>query len=117
VKAYQCGKLRQVVTLQNPGPETFDSFRQPVPSWTTIGVFSAQVRPLSGREAIVAKQVKAEASHMITMRYLGPSVVINPTSRLLYGSRVFGIVQVINVEERHRWYEIVAQEIQQSGGV
>jgi len=117
VKAYQCGRLRQVVTLQNPGPEAFDAFRQPVPAWTTVGTFSASVRPLAGREAIVAKQVKAEATHMITMRYLGPTVAIDPTSRLLYGSRVFNVVQVTNVEERHRWYEVTVQEIQQGGAL
>lgn len=120
MKAYQSGRLRQTVTLMAPpapGSETFDSFYQPIPSWTTVGTFSASIRPLNGREAIVAKQVKAEATHMITMRYLGPSITINPLNRIVYGSRVFGVVQVINVEERDRWYEIVAQEIQQTGQV
>ncbi len=117
MKPYRPGALRQIVTLRNPAAETYDSFGQPIPSWTTVGIFSAQIRPLAGREAIVAKQVKAEATHGITMRYLGPSVVLNPLSQLLYGSRIFGVVQVINVEERDRWYEIIAQEIQQTGQV
>lgn len=117
MKHYRAGAMRQQVTLQAPAAETLDSFGQPIPSWTTIGTYSAQIRPLSGREAIVAKQVKAEATHAITMRYLGPTIAVNPTCQLLYGSRVFGIVQVCNVEERDRWYEIIAQEVQQTGQV
>lgn len=118
MSAYRSGQMRQTVTLQQPvTPQTFDSFGQPIVSYTTSGPYSAQIRPLSGREAIVAKQVKAEATHMITMRYLGPTVVLNPLTRIVYGTRIFGVVQVLNVEERDRWYEIIAQEIQQTGQV
>jgi SPP1 family predicted phage head-tail adaptor len=120
VRSYRAGAMRQQVTLQAPpapGAEEFDTFGQPVPDWTTVGVFSAQVRPLSGREAVSARQIKAEATHAIVMRFLGPDVAVNPTCRLLYGTRTFGIIQVVNAEERDRWYEIIAQEIQTTGQV
>jgi head-tail adaptor len=118
VKPVRAGLLRNKVTLQAPAAsETFDSFSQPIQSWTTIGTFFAWIRPLMGREAVVAKQVKAEATHGITMNWLGSSVSPNPTYQILYNGRVFGIIQVINVEERNIQYDIIAQEIQQTGQV
>jgi SPP1 family predicted phage head-tail adaptor len=120
VKPLRIGQYRQRLTLQSPpvpGSETFDSFGQPVPNWTTVGTYWGYLRPLMGHEAVVAKQIKAEATHQLSTRYLGSSVAINPTYRWLLGSRVFGIVQIINVEERNRSYEMLVREIQQSGKV
>jgi hypothetical protein len=87
VKPVRAGLLRNKVTLQAPAAsETFDSFSQPIQSWTT-------------------------------MNWLGSSVSPNPTYQILYNGRVFGIIQVINVEERNIQYDIIAQEIQQTGQV
>lgn len=118
MKPLRVGQHRQRLTLQSPATtETFDSFGQPVPSWTTIGTFWGYLRPLMGQEAVVAKQIKAEATHKLTTRYLGSAVTVNPTYRWLLGSRIFGIVEVINVEERNRGYEMTLREIQQTGSV
>jgi head-tail adaptor len=104
--------------LQQPATtETFDTFGQPVASWTTVGTFWGFLRPATGREAIIAKQTKAEATHLLTTRYLGSGVAINPTYRWVLGSRVFGIVEIRNIEERNRAYEMTLQEIQQTGSV
>ena len=65
----------------------------------------------------IARQIKAEASHAISMRYLGPEVTLNPTDRLLLGSRTFNLVSAVNVEERDRRYELVVQEIETTGTV
>ena len=55
-----------------------------------------------GNEAYVARQVKAEATHSMTVRYLGAGVTLNPTDRWILDGRPFGIVEVRNVEERNR---------------
>lgn len=113
----KCGTFRQRITLTTPAtPETFDTFGQPIKSYTAVGTYWAEVRPLAGHEAIVAKQVKAEATHAVSMRYLGLTV-INPLDRIQLGSRVFGVVSVRNVEERNRRYELLVQEIQVQGAV
>ena len=120
------GELWCQLVLQNPTtPEAVDSFGQPVGGFTPVGAFSASIRPLDGREATVAKQIKAEASHVITMWYLGPTVSITPLSQFIYtdptlspsNPRTFGVVSVINIKERNWWYKIVAHEIQQTGPV
>ena len=108
------------MVLQSPTvPELVDSFGQPQKNWTTIGTYSLYLRPLSTKEAAVARQIKAEATHNATTRWLGNSVQINPTCRFVTvdGKRVFGIVQVLNVEERNRQYEMILMEIQQTGAL
>lgn len=113
MKPTRTGTLRQRVTLQQlPAAETFDSFGQPVQTYQTVGTYWAEVRPLAGQEAYVARQVKAEATHAVTLRYLGSSLTINPTDRLICKGRTFGIVEIRNVEERNRRYELTVKEIQ-----
>jgi SPP1 family predicted phage head-tail adaptor len=118
MKKLSAGDLRYRVTLQAPRvPPALDSYGQPVEAWDTLGTYWARIRPLSGREAQVALQTKAEATHAVTMRYLGRATPLNPTMQLVFNGRVFGIVQVLNIEEYNWQYELVCQEIQVSGKV
>ena len=75
--------------------ETFDSFGQPIPQWTTIGVYSGEVAPLGGRELVAAKQVKAQAGVKITTRHLGQGVFFGPENRWVIGDR-YGPMAAIN---------------------
>jgi SPP1 family predicted phage head-tail adaptor len=114
----RAGKLRQRVQLEQLQPsESFDTFGQPIPTWTTVGTYWAEVVPLVGNEAYIARQVKAEATHKLTVRYLGANVTLNPTDHWILDGRTFGIVEVRNIEERNRRYEMTVKEIQVTGKV
>ena len=107
MRPLRVGEHRSRVVLQNPAsPETFDSFHQPIANFVTVGTFFAFVRPLVGHELVAAKQIKAQASLAIRMRWMGSSVVVSPLSRLVYNGRVFGLFDVKNTEERGRAYEM-----------
>jgi head-tail adaptor len=67
----------------------------------------ASIRQLSMRELELARQVVARASHRITIRF-HPD--IQSTDRILFGSRVFGIGSINNLDERNHWLEITASE-------
>jgi SPP1 family predicted phage head-tail adaptor len=115
VRPPRAGKYNRVVTLQTPAiAETFDTFSQPVQAWTTVGTYSAAIRPLMGREAVAAMQIKAEATHIIEMRY-NPAFTMNPLDQLLYTklgvTRTFGIISALNVEEANIELSITVQEI------
>lgn len=117
MKPIKVGKFRQRFELQKPEtPETFDSFGQPVPNYNSVGTFWGELIPLKGREAIIAKQVYAEATHTVNMRWLGSAVDLDPLNRLVRTenntARTFGIIAVNDVETRHRLYTLVVQEIQ-----
>ena len=123
MKPNRSGKYRQRVQLQVPvTPETFDSFGQPVPAYQAVGstapdgLFACEILPLAGRESVIAKQVYATATHKVRMRWLGPAVDLSPPNRLVRtdaaGTRTLGIISVADLEERHRMYELICEEIQ-----
>lgn len=68
-------------------------------TWATLATVWAAIEPLTGREFFQAQQVQAEVSHKITMRHY-TGITISPKDRLLYGTRVFRIESMLNVEER-----------------
>jgi len=118
MRPLEAGKLRQRIQLQQLAtPEAVDTFAQPVQAWNTVGTFWAELVPLTGHEAYVARQIKAEATHRLTVRYLGSAIALNPTDRWVLNGRTFGIVEVRNIEERDRRYEMIVEEIQQTGPV
>lgn len=110
------GQLRRRVQLQ-ASTDTADSLGQPIPSWSTIATYWAQIKPLRGREDVNAQQKKPEVSHRVTMRYTGRDQPILATHRFLYVdpitavNRYLKIIDVLNVDEMNRTYEIDCQEI------
>lgn len=93
------GDLRHRVTLQRR-VEALDGYGQGEPTWNDAGTFWAFVRPLQGREAEAAKQIKPELSHRVTLRYQ-PGVAFTAGDRLLFGVRVLNVDAVKNLGERN----------------
>lgn len=95
------GRLRHRVTLQQQ-TTAYDSLgrqsRQPT-GWTNVAGLWAEVRELSGREAEKAKQIVADASHAVTIRFR-PGV--NSQQRLLFRGRVFQIKAVLDDDSTQR---------------
>jgi head-tail adaptor len=114
MRPLKAGEHRQRVSFFNPNTtETFDTFRQPAEPFVSIGTFWCFVRPLQGHELVAAKQVKAQATIAIKLRFQGTSVVITPLTKAVFNGRTFGLFDVKNIEERNRGYDMVAYEIQQ----
>lgn len=110
------GKYRQRITLLAPSAsESLDAYAEPLVNPITVGTFWARVTPLSGHELVSAKQVKAQATFKVSMRYQGSSVIVSPLHQFSMNGRTFGIFDVKNVEERDRRYEFTAFEIQTGG--
>lgn len=107
----RAGDLRHRVTLDTL-TETADSFGQPIQSWTSSGPYWAAIRPASGREVEIGKQLEAQVSHVITMRYVGE---IGPTGRISFGSRTFAISQALLKDEIKDQYTLYC--IEQDSGI
>jgi SPP1 family predicted phage head-tail adaptor len=108
MKPLRAGQLRRSVAIQAT-TDTRNSVGEPVESWATItgGTVWASLEPLTGREYQTAGVIAAEASHMVRIRYLAN---ITPKHRVLFGSRVFDILGVRNIEERQRMTELFVRE-------
>ena len=99
--------MRQQVTIQ-AYRKSRDSYGAEVETWIDLhtGVW-ASIEPLIGREYMAAKQLTAEVSHKIRIRYIAGLL---PTMRIAWGDREFEIISIINVAERNKEIVIMATE-------
>ena len=106
------GKLRHRVLLQSCTGAA-DDYGDPLYSndgqWTPEAAVWAAIDPVSGKEFYAAEQAQSSVSHKIRLRYR-PGV--SAAWRVLYGSRVFRILSVIDWEERHESLLLMVQEVE-----
>jgi SPP1 family predicted phage head-tail adaptor len=100
------GPLRHWVTIRTY-TKSRDSYGAEIETWADFATTWASVEPLIGREYMAAKQVSAEVSHKIRMRYIAGLL---PTMKIAWGAREFEIVSIINVQERNNEIVIMATE-------
>lgn len=94
----QAGKLRHRVTIEY-GLEIPDTFGEVDKTWTTLATVWGAVEPLSGREAIQAKQEGSDVTTRIRIRYRDD---VNEMCRVKWGSRYYDINSVVSLNERDR---------------
>jgi SPP1 family predicted phage head-tail adaptor len=101
------GSLRHRVALQQKTIAE-DNLMQQSEIWTEIATVWACIEPLSGREYFAAKQINAEISVRITIRYL-PG--IKTDIRAVLDGRIFEVLAVINPEERRKALILMCKEL------
>ena len=104
----RAGKLRRSITIQQPTNAT-DAIGGLTQSWSTFASAYAEISPNNGREAIQAQQINAQQPIQIRMRYVSG---VLPKMRVLYGSRIFEIISVANLNEKDREIELTCLEHQ-----
>lgn len=77
-------------------------------NWDDFKTVWAAIDPVSGREFYAAEQSQSEVSHKLRCRYF-PGV--KTEMRILFGSRKFKILSVINWREANEEYLIMAKEL------
>jgi len=78
------------------------------PSWIEFHRGYFGIRPLSGRELLVARQVDAQVSHEITTRY--KAGVTSAMRIKLDDGRIFQFVGALNADEVNHWMISLAVE-------
>ena len=102
------GELRHVVNIQQQArtPNASGGYTE---TWNDFAVnLYCKIEPLAGEERYLREQINDELTHRITMRYY-PGV--SSKMRVLYGTRVFQIEQVLNTEERNRVLTLYTREL------
>jgi SPP1 family predicted phage head-tail adaptor len=100
------GKLNHRIELQSK-VATRDSYGSETIVWKKESIVWGSVEPISGREYFLAKQVQAETTHRIRIRYYAG---LRPDWRILFGTRIFEIDSVINIEEKNREMVLMCHE-------
>lgn len=108
----RAGELRHRIIIEKKA-EGGNTYGEVTASWSSnIGAW-ARISPLRGSQFFASKQVQADMSHKITMRYatLAASTAIRPGyCRVKFGDRTFTINSVINVDERNIYLDLMCSE-------
>lgn len=104
------GKQRWRVQLQQ-ATITRAAYNQAIPGWSTVATLWAGIRTPYGREQANAVQMKAELTHVVTIRWPGVENTVDPKMRFLYGSRILNILWINNLDERNRQLDCYCQEL------
>lgn len=90
----RAGRLRHRVLVQAlPASPALDGYGQTSSSFSTAATVWASIDPLSGNELVQARQVSADVTHRVVMRY---HAGLTPKMRLKKGDRVFEILSVLD---------------------
>lgn len=95
--ALRTGALRHRINIQKY-TETRDAQGGPIKAWATENTVWANVNPIGALERAQGDQTKAVRTHRITMKFYSPG--ITAADRIIFKTREFGIVAVINQDER-----------------
>jgi SPP1 family predicted phage head-tail adaptor len=102
----RAGWLKHRITIQMPATEQSAS-GEVTPGWSDFLSAWASIEPLRGREYMEGRQAQASVDHRIRMRYRDG---ITPDMQVVFGSRTFQIVSVINVIEGKRELNLMCRE-------
>ena len=104
----EAGRLRHRVTLQEK-VVTRNTFGEEEITWTDIDTVWGSVEPMRGREFMEGRQIEAEVTTRIRIRYYPDG--IEPEDRVVYGSITYDILAIIHVFERNREMQLMCREI------
>lgn len=66
-------------------------------NWTSGSAIPAAIFPIQARQVMQYKSINVHATHLIKVRGL---TVVSEKDRILFGSRIFEILTVENIQER-----------------
>lgn len=111
----RAGLLRHRITIQQPdfiSDSHGGQIPRPAPvgngtGWKDVATVSAQVSPMRGNESFVHRQLQDSITHKIVIRYHSGVLA---KQRIKFGSRVFNIRQVKDLDERRIMMELECDE-------
>ncbi len=102
------GQLRKRIELRHISRDQ-DSYGEPITTWpSAFATVWGSVRPIQGSELENAQQISAEVTHKIRIRH---NAALIPTDRIVYATREFDVVHILNFQERGIFDDILCKEI------
>ena len=107
----RAGALRKQVSIQKRDT-TIDAMGGIVNTWSEVDKVWAGMEPSSGKELLIAEALHIKQPTTITIRYQSqfddPRVL--GSYRIVYNSRLFNMVSVINTDMRNREIVMIGEE-------
>ena len=101
------GKLRHRIIFQQLS-NSKNEYGEPVEEWLDIKTVWAEIKPVGGKQFFAAKQINAEISHNIYIRYRNS---LSSSMRIKFKERIFEILYIMNVNESNTLMQIYCKEL------
>lgn len=102
-------RLRNKVIIQSY-TDTIDASGGPITTWSNFITRYASVVPLNGNEYFTAQQLNVDINVRIRLRYDNQAATITEKHRVLWGTRTYDILTVINRQELNKEIILMCQE-------
>ena len=102
----RAGSLRHKIIFQELTVAN-DTWGHSAETWTDQTTTYASIWTLRGTERMEGLKLDNEITHKIRIRY---RTDLHPKMRIKFGARYFNIISLIDPDERHIYYEIMANE-------
>lgn len=106
------GRFKHRITIQEEVFAKDSTTGENTSGWQDVSTVWAAVEPLKGREYFQAREIHAENTVRIRIRYRSGII---PSMRVIYGDRTLYIQSVIDPEECHRELQLMCVENQPPG--
>ncbi|WP_396190719.1 phage head closure protein, partial [Flavobacterium sp.] len=92
------------VTLQAHGAG-LDDYGQPSQTWVDVATVWANIKPIGGREKLLAQAVDVQTSQTVLIRYNADFMPASKVTgwRIKYQDRYLSITGAIDLEEAHKF--------------
>jgi len=100
------GKMRYRVKVEN-ATNTRDAGGGMSQNYTAVTFIYANIKPVNANSSYRQGMVQEKVTHEVTMRYMKN---IGTNSRISYGTRLFDIKGIVNVDERDRFLKLLCEE-------
>ncbi len=101
------GKLRHRIAIEQVA-NIQDADGSVIETWSGFAMAQASIEPVSGREYFAGQTTHSDVTHRVYTRFI-PGVI--PRMRIVYQSRIFEIISVINTRERNTELQLMCREI------
>jgi SPP1 family predicted phage head-tail adaptor len=95
-------QLRHRVTIQDRSAQD-DGFGQQILQWTDVLACWASLEPAPRPQQVVGEAEVSSRTHVLMIRYRSN---LTPRMRVTKGARIFEIISIIDVDERHFWLQL-----------
>ena len=102
----RAGSLRHKIIIQQLTVAN-DTWGHSAETWTDQVTTYAAIWTLRGTERMESLKLDNEITHKIRVRYKRD---LNPKMRIKFGERYFNILSMVDPDERHIYYEMMANE-------
>ena len=107
--ALESGKLRHRITIERQANPTSVVAGSKVQAWEALHTnVPASVEVSAARETYAADKIETQATHVVSIRYMSG---ITAKDRIKFGTRIFKIAGVVNVEERNITLKLFCHEV------